>query len=850
VTQSNAARRGKRAAGVSRTRPRQRLRSALLRLSALQTLRPLRLTLLGALLTVLGLLSASGLALKTGFEELLPEGQPSVTELRRVLERTAGVSAVHLVLEGDDPARLSRLADALVERLSKVGAPWVSDASSGIHQGLAFLRPRAGLFPPLAALQELRAEVEQRYRRAVAEAVGADLDDEPLPPLTQARVRTLLGIDAADQMASRFPGGYTRSPDGKVVVVVARAAIAAGDLPRMEEALRRVQAAAAEVLARPEHQGLRIGYAGDLVTGLFEYRAVVGDLLQVGALGVGLVLAVVLLFFARLRALLVLGCTLATGCALTFGFTRLAVGHLNLATGFLFSIVAGNGINFGIIWLARYLEERRAGRRPGRALYRAHRTTFSATLTVAVAAATSYGALAVTSFRGFHDFALIGAAGMLLCWASTVLLLPALVAALERLRPFADRVESGLFARLRDQGARYEAPFLFLLERIPASLLRSGIAAAFLGALVCAVWLLRDPLEYDMRRLQSRVQASGELYRVSALAQSVLGAASEGAMVLLCDRPGQVGPLRLALEARKQKARPGEEPFNAVRALQDLVPSQQEEKIPQLLALRERLLALREKGGLDDATWKQVEPVLPPPDLRPFTLEDLPADVARPFTEKDGTRGRLVLIEPTEGKSDNDLRYLLRWADSFRETKLPSGEVLRGSGRAVIFADLLQAALADMPKALLVALVTTVLAVLLAFRAGPGAVGVLLSLFCGLAWLGGALALFGVKLNFLNFMALPITLGVGVDYAVNVRRRALQEGGDALAAVRASGGAVVLCSLTTILGYLALLGSINQGVRSLGLVAVLGEISCLGAALLVLPAALLHRRKRELAGKS
>jgi predicted RND superfamily exporter protein len=202
-----------------------------------------------------------------------------------------------------------------------------------------------------------------------------------------------------------------------------------------------------------------------------------------------------------------------------------------------------------------------------------------------------------------------------------------------------------------------------------------------------------------------------------------------------------------------------------------------------------------------------------------------------------------VLIEPTEGKSDNDLRYLLQWADSFRETRLSSGEVIRGSGRAVIFADMLQAVLADMPKALLAALLTTMAAVLLAFRAGPGATGVLLSLACGLAWLGGALALFDVRLNFLNFMALPITLGVGVDYAVNIRRRALQEGGDALAAVRTSGGAVVLCSLTTILGYLALLGSINQAVRSLGLVAVLGEVTCLTAAVLVLPAALLRKRR-------
>jgi hypothetical protein len=44
--------------------------------------------------------------------------------------------------------------------------------------------------------------------------------------------------------------------------------------------------------------------------------------------------------------------------------------------------------------------------------------------------------------------------------------------------------------------------------------------------------------------------------------------------------------------------------------------------------------------------------------------------------------------------------------------------------------------------------------------------------------------------------------------------------------------------MTTTLGYLALLWSMNEGVRSLGQAAVLGEISCLLAAVIVLPAGL------------
>ena len=106
------------------------------------------------------------------------------------------------------------------------------------------------------------------------------------------------------------------------------------------------------------YRGLRVSFAGDLVTGLAEFSAVQKDLTSVGVLGVSLVLVVIFLFFMRLRAIAALGVAMAAGLLSTFGLTYLLIGHLNLATGFLVSIVAGNGINFGIIYMARFLEAR------------------------------------------------------------------------------------------------------------------------------------------------------------------------------------------------------------------------------------------------------------------------------------------------------------------------------------------------------------------------------------------------------------------------------------------------------------------------------------------------------------
>jgi hypothetical protein len=74
---------------------------------------------------------------------------------------------------------------------------------------------------------------------------------------------------------------------------------------------------------------------------------------------------------------------------------------------------------------------------------------------------------------------------------------------------------------------------------------------------------------------------------------------------------------------------------------------------------------------------------------------------------------------------------------------------------------------------------------------------------------------------------------------VNVIQRYLHEGpGGALEALLHTGGAVILCSLTTTLGYIALLQSNNLMIRSMGVAAFIGEVACLLSAVVGVPALL------------
>jgi hypothetical protein len=111
-------------------------------------------------------------------------------------------------------------------------------------------------------------------------------------------------------------------------------------------------------------------------------------------------------------------------------------------------------------------------------------------------------------------------------------------------------------------------------------------------------------------------------------------------------------------------------------------------------------------------------------------------------------------------------------------------------------------------------------------------------------------AVLGLKVNFLDFVALPITLGIGIDYAIHVAHRHDHEP-DPITTLRTSGSAVLVCSLTTTIGYGSLLVSENLAIRGFGLASLIGEVACVVTALVLVPALLaLGRKPAAAAGAS
>ena len=817
----------------------------LVALGRLQSARPWLFVLLAVLSLVPTGIAAAGLGYKEDLGELLPEGKDSVIEARRVAARLPGSNTLTVVLQTKTPQKkeLEAFVDRLVPKLQALDPAWVGTVDWGVKERQAFFDKNKLLFAEYADLKKAHDEVLERYDYEVAKASGVLLEENgPVPePISAASIKKRLrgGKEEDPGKKEAHPDGYYISQNEQLAAVLVRTPVSGKK--KTAELHERVAQAVADARPGPD---IAVHYTGGLITGAEDFDAIVRDLGEVGLLGVGGVLAVVLLFFLRVRTVVAMGGTLLVGLAWTFGLTRFTIGYLNTATGFLISIIAGNGINYGIVYMARYLEARRdEDADVAEAIAIAHRDTWVATLSAAATSMFAYGSLILTDFRGFKHFGVIGGSGMILCWIATYVFTPAILAATERVLPaFAPRAPG---ERTRQRGY-YGVAFWKLAHGAPRVLTVLGGALGVVAVVLSVLFFRTDPMEYDMNAISNASRAPTAARQLQNEVDDIVGRLGQDGLAVMVDRLDQIPLLDKELLARRDAAPAGKKPFQDVVTIYSLLPKDQAAKLPLVNEMRDRIVRARKRKIVNDHDWAELEPEVPPADLHALAIADLPEQVARPFTEIDGTRGRIVYIVPTDGESVWDARYLMRWADAFRYVTLPNGEVIKGSGQSVIYADMIRTIGEDAPKAIVACALGTILVIVLAFRGKPQALGVFIPWLIGVGSLIAFLYLQGIHLNFLNFVALPITIGIGAEYAHNLMQRYRTEGDGKLEKVIVeTGGAVVLCSMTTTIGYLALLWSINRGIVSLGRAAAAGEIACVVAAVLLLPAFLVWRAERR-----
>jgi uncharacterized protein len=806
------------------------------------------------LLFAFALWGAAHLQLRSDFTELLPQDDPELSELKELADRVGGASNLIVAVEGPDPSSNERFAEALAVRLRQLVGTELRAIDFRSDLGRPFFEHNRHLYADLRDLRRAdddlgKVIVSQKNPAFVpfADEDLGEIDDNPRRDLD--RLKTALERRRTDD---RFPHGYYESRDRSLLAMITWTnSSGTGDASgfairdRVERLIAETNPAAfGRVTAR---------VTGDVASAIEEHDALKSDIAWVSVVCTILVVAAIIFYYRSVLSLLYIFFPTLLGVGLAFALTEVTIGYLNTNTAFLGSIILGNGINFGIILLARFREERVA--RPEapveRALTVAIATTARPTLAAALCAGVAYASLALTRFRGFGQFGEIGGMGMALCWLATYTYGPALIC-------FASRM--GL-RRTLTTGFSLKAPlraahWMFAHRRG----LLGGVAALTLLSAVALRPVIRQPFEYDFSKLRnqsSRKHGAGDLYvRVGAIfprdlapvgiallpdakdASSYQTALLEKDCVDGLTRGGSASDqatLAASCARRVADREPTGGLLSSVSTANDLLPNDQDAKLAVLADIRRRL-ADPALAAIAPEDRREIDAWAPPADLHKLSLADLPPSLVRPFRETDGTVGRVALIFPVRVWANWDGHNLIRMSDVIKRVRLPNGAVVSAAGSPSLFAAMLRSIAADGPIATAAALFGVIITVALLLRRSRQILLVLASLLFGVLWMAGAGAALGIKLNFLNFVALPVTLGIGVDYAVNVFARLEGESADQFPrALAETGSAVVLCSSTTIIGYSSLLIASNGALRSFGKLADLGEAGCLLAALLLVP---------------
>ncbi|HEX8796467.1 MAG TPA: MMPL family transporter [Polyangiaceae bacterium] len=771
--------------------------------------------------------------LRSDMEELLPKSAPSVVALDELRARMAGIQHLGVVVDAGSADRLpaaERFLDDLATRVRAYPPDLVRSVRTGDSEERKFIEDHAPLYVELADLKTIQHRIEERRDWEASREQGALLDeDDPPPSLDFDDIQHK--YEDRTKGARRFDGDRFASPDMHTALMLVEVGVLDTGSSRGGQLLERVRSDVAALNLDSYAPGMRLGYTGDVAINVEELQALVTDLSLSSVLVVVFVIGVIVLYYRWWRSIVVLLPPLLLATIYAFALASLWPMHvteLNTNTAFLGSIIVGNGINFGILLLARYVDERRLGASVRDAMVQGLWGARTGTLSAALAAGVSYASLALTDFRGFRQFGFIGGIGMLLSWTLAFVLVPPLAAWVDR----APRI-----APLRHT----PTATLVDLQRRHRSLI-VALAAVLAGL---AIWQMRGfgagQIETDFSKLRrADTWQTGEGYwgrKMDALLDTQVTPA-----VMLTDSPEQARAVAAALES-EMKHPPLSERIASIRTLDDVVPRDQTAKLAVVDAIRDDLTP-HIRSLLTADQKRAVDRLLGKDTLRPITAADVPATFTTGLRERDGTLGRTVLVFPKpshllwEGPALDDFVRSLRAAAGAASIGASRGRPARLASSFALSADILQAVRSEGVLTSAAAFFG-VLAVVLALLRGRAATALVIgSLLLGVLWLVGAMMALGVKINFVNFIAFPITFGIGVDYAANMAARWEQIGrGPSMSeAVRTTGGAVTLCSLTTIIGYSSLLLAQNRALFLFGVLAVLGELACLSAAVVVLPA--------------
>jgi uncharacterized protein len=793
-------------------------------------------------------------------------------ELGRTFHSLA--DGILLVIDADSPSASGRLADRLGASLATRtdlfaevdvpgGGPFfarnallylTTDQLEDLTDRLSHVQPFLASFArdqSLLGLSDLLRQALEAHREG--RATGLDL----APVLD--RVRAV--IDAvADGRRPTDPWGAAvmgaaLPEEARQRIVAVRPARDLGVIPPDAPELAAVREAI-DALELPPDGPVRVRITGEPVMNGEELTAVANQTWHVAIISAVLFVAAVVFAMRSPRIVAALAGSLVVSLIWANGIAAATVRDLNIISAAFNVLIVGLGGEFGIHFAMRYMELAGGGRGRSDALVETAQSIGGSLFSSAVTTSLGFFLFLLTDFFGVAQLGLISGFGMFASLASTLTVLPAIVAVgggeprvttstMPAWLAGLDRVPIRFAGVIRPAALAIGVGAVLLLPRVrfdynPVSLHDPGqeSVAAFqelLGRSDTSPWTadLIAPSLDAATGLADTVRGLPEVAEVRTLLDYVPTEQDEKREILSTASyfvPPEIvpGPPRSDAERRAALARLAQEAGRAADT-GTLGPAAR-----RLQAAIEGVLG---RAGVNTLTTLERELVGSLPDqirdlqrlVRPdrVELDDLPGTLTRQMLAPDG-RARVQVL-PRADISDG--HALERFVAAVRAV------VPDAAGLAVYVVDWCRVAWRAMLWALVAGVVCMAVFLVVLWRSAGDMLLAFFPLALAAVLTCASLVILGQSFNFANVIVLPMLVGMSVDSGVHlVHRHRMNEGEDVLGTSTAR--AVFYAALTTILSFASLGATSHRGIASIGQLLTIGVALVLVCYVVVLPAVL------------
>jgi hypothetical protein len=468
-------------------------------------------------------------------------------------------------------------------------------------------------------------------------------------------------------------------------------------------------------------------------------------------------------------------------------------------------------------------------------MLRTYETTGHSILFCILTMGTATAALATSSFKALAEFGFVLTAGLVMLLVHTIFTVPALMRLWWKVAK--PTTPEKVTFRFLPAVARSTVDFVGRHTRI----VFIASAAVFLLALLSLPFVRMDrkieitrgeenPAIAGQKRLGQKfgIEGSPEVFLVRGDQEEVLrrtekltAALNQQGTVKSVFSPSSIVP-SLETQALRGRALREIDLLHAAQALEDSLRASGFRTAPFQPAI-ERLRELGEGGA------------------RPLDLEKvsefLPRGLLDSSIRKVGDNQYLAAIAfyPTDPNATDVIpdAMLRSWQKQFGAFAQFSFNKINRDLQAQI--------LRDSRRAMLLTSAGIVLIVYLVFRSVRVSLLVLTPIVFAIVVTFGLLVLAGHRFSFMAITALPLIVGIGIDNGIHLVKRYLESDRSSILDIaKSSGPALIQSSLTTLVGFAALLVSSFQPLAEMGLVTTVGVGLALGGALWLVPAAVLE----------